>query len=109
MGGEAQRWTAVRGESGWMTTYAYPADAINSAALSQAWTVRADEIIQNVTIYPDATCTATITVRTPTPAPTPPSVALRRLNGEQAAAAAASMCGPRPPCAGCGPARCRLT
>ncbi|BBZ46738.1 type VII secretion protein EccE [Mycobacterium parmense] len=103
VGGEAQRWTAVRGESGWMTTYAYPADAINSAALSQAWTVRADEIIQNVTIYPDATCTATITVRTPTPAPTPPSVALRRLNGEQAAAAAASMCGPRPPLRGLRP------
>lgn len=35
-------------------------------------------------------------VRTPTPAPTPPSVILRRLNGEQAAAAAANMCGPRP-------------
>ncbi len=39
-------------------------------------------------MYPDATCTATITVRTPAPAPTPPSVILRRLNGEQAAAAA---------------------
>ncbi|EUA08006.1 hypothetical protein I546_4886 [Mycobacterium kansasii 732] len=49
-----------------------------------------------MTVYPDATCTATITVRTPTPAPTPPSVILRRLNGEQAAAAAANMCGPRP-------------
>lgn len=66
------------------------------SVLSQAWTLRADEVIQNVTVYPDATCTATITVRTPTPAPTPPSVILRRLNGEQAAAAAANMCGPRP-------------
>lgn len=94
--GPAQRWKAVRGEAGWMTTYAYPAEAITSQVLSQAWTLRADEVIQNVTVYPDATCTATITVRTPTPAPTPPSVILRRLNGEQAAAAAANMCGPRP-------------
>ncbi|OBB63101.1 type VII secretion protein EccE [Mycobacterium sp. 852014-50255_SCH5639931] len=94
--GETQRWKAIRGEAGWMTTYAYPADAIASRVLSQAWTLRADEVIQNVTVYPDATCTATITVRTPTPAPTPPSVILRRLNGEQAAAAAANMCFPRP-------------
>lgn len=94
--GSAQRWKAIRGEAGWMTTYAYPAEAISSRVLSQAWTLRADEVIQNVTVYPDATCTATITVRTPTPAPTPPSVILRRLNGEQAAAAAANMCGPRP-------------
>lgn len=94
--GTTQRWKAVRGEAGWMTTYAYPGRAISSRNLAQAWTLRADEIIQNVTVYPDATCTATITVRTPTPAPTPPSVVLRRLNGEQAAAAAANMCGPRP-------------
>lgn len=94
--GRTQRWKAIRGEAGWLTTYAYPAQAITSRTLSQAWTLRADEVIQNVTVYPDATCTATITVRTPTPAPTPPSVVLRRLNGEQAAAAAANMCGPRP-------------
>lgn len=94
--GDTQRWKGIRGEAGWMTTYAYPPEAINSRVLSQAWTLRADEVIQNVTVYPDATCTATITVRTPTPAPTAPSVILRRLNGEQAAAAAANMCGPRP-------------
>ncbi|MFZ1177734.1 MAG: type VII secretion protein EccE, partial [Mycobacterium sp.] len=94
--GSVQRWKAIRGEAGWMTTYAYPAEAITSRVLSQAWTLRTDEVIQNVTVYPDETCTATITVRTPTPAPTPPSVVLRRLNGEQAAAAAANMCGPRP-------------
>ena len=96
VGGPVQRWKAIRGEAGWMTTYAYPAKAITSRNLAQAWTLRADEVIQNVTVDPDATCTATISVRTPTPAPTPPSVILRRLNGEQAAAAAANMCGPRP-------------
>jgi type VII secretion protein EccE len=94
--GDAQRWNAIRGEAGWMTTYAYPAEAVTSRILAQAWTLRADEVIQNVTVYPDASCTATVTVRTPTPAPTPPAVILRRLNGEQAAAAAANMCGPRP-------------
>ncbi len=94
--GSTQRWKAIRGEAGWMTTYAYPAQAITSRDLAQAWTLRADEVMQNVTVYPDATCTATVTVLTPTPAPTPPSVTLRRLNGEQGAAAAANMCGPRP-------------
>jgi hypothetical protein len=94
--GRAQNWKAVRGEAGWMTTYAYPAKGITSRILAQAWTLRVDEIIQNVTVYPDTTCTATITLRTPTQAPTAPSVILRRLNGEQAAAAAANMCGPRP-------------
>ncbi len=94
--GATQNWKAVRGEAGWLTTYAYPAEAITSHVLAQAWTLRADEVIQNVTVYPRGTCTATITVRTPTQAPSPPSVILRRLNGEQAAAAAANMCGPRP-------------
>ena len=91
-----QRWKALRAETGWMTTYAYPAAAIRSEVLAQAWTLKADEIIQNITVYPNGTCTATVTVRTPQPAPTPPSVILRRLNGEQAAAAAANMCAPRP-------------
>lgn len=48
--GSAQRWKAIRGEAGWMTTYAYPAEAISSRVLSQAWTLRADEVIQNVTV-----------------------------------------------------------
>lgn len=94
--GKTQKWKAIRGEAGWMTTYAYPAEAITSHVLAQAWTLRVDEVIQNVTVFPDATCTATVTVRTPTQAPSPPSVILRRLNGEQTAAAAANMCGPRP-------------
>ncbi|OBI99626.1 type VII secretion protein EccE [Mycobacterium alsense] len=94
--GSMQKWKAIRGEAGWMTTYAYPAEAITSHVLAQAWTLRVDEVIQNVTVYPGGMCTATVTVRTPTPAPSPPSVILRRLNGEQAAAAAANMCGPRP-------------
>jgi len=79
-----------------MTTYAYPTEAITSQVLAQAWTLRVDEVIQNVTVYPGGACTATLTVRTPTQAPSPPSVVLRRINGEQAAAAAANMCGPRP-------------
>lgn len=94
--GKKQKWKAIRGEAGWMTTYAYPPEAINSHVLAQAWTLRVDEVIQNLTVYPEGTCTATITVRTPTPAPAPPSVILRRLNGEQVAAATANMCGPRP-------------
>lgn len=48
--GTVQRWKAIRGEAGWMTTYAYPPQAITSRNLSQAWTLRADEVIQNVTV-----------------------------------------------------------
>ncbi|GAT07633.1 ESX conserved componant EccE2 [Mycolicibacterium novocastrense] len=92
----AQKWKALRTEAGWVSAYAYPAKHLNSQALAQAWNLPADEVVQNVTIYPDRTCTATVSVRTPMPLPTPPTVILRRLNGEQAAAAAANMCGPRP-------------
>lgn len=92
----AQRWNTLRGENGWLTTYAYPAEAIASEVLAEAWALRVDEVIQNVTVYPDGTCTATVTVRTPQPLPTPPSVVLRRLPGEQAAAVVANMCAPRP-------------
>ncbi|MGD9622200.1 MAG: type VII secretion protein EccE [Mycolicibacterium sp.] len=98
----ARHWKALRCDGGWMTTYAYPPEAITSAVLAQAWTLQADEVIQNVTVFSDGTCTATVTVRTPQPAPTPPAVVLRRLDGEQAAAAAANMCGPRPHLAGIG-------
>lgn len=74
--GHTQRWGAIRGEAGWMTTYAYPAKEISSRILAQAWTLRADEVIQNVTVFPDATCTVTVTVCTPTPAPAPPRTVL---------------------------------
>jgi len=92
----AQRWKSLRVDGGWITTYAYPGEHVNAATLAQAWTLQVDEVIQNVTIYPDSTCTATVTVRTPQPEPTPPSVVLRRLDGQQAAAATANMCVPRP-------------
>ena len=61
-----------------------------------------------MTVYPDATCTATITVAHLLRRPRPPSVILRRLNGEQAAAAAANMCASASaPARDCGAARCR--
>lgn len=91
-----QRWNTLRGDHGWLTTYAYPGDQIRSEVLAQAWALRADEVIQNVTVYPERSCTATITVRTPQPLPAPPMVMLRPLPGEQARAAASAMCGPRP-------------
>jgi type VII secretion protein EccE len=92
----ARRWKTLRAEGGWLTTYAYPPEAVTSQSLAQAWTLRVDEVIQNVTVYPDGACTATMTVRTPQPLSAPPSVVLGQLNGEQATALAASMCGPRP-------------
>lgn len=94
--GDSRRWKALRTEGGWATTYAYPPRKITAALLAQAWTLPVDRVIANVTVLPDGTCTATVTLQTPQPAPTPPAVVLRRLNGEQAAAVEAGLCGPRP-------------
>lgn len=105
----AERWKSLRTERGWVTTYAYPAHQISAQLLAQAWTLPVDEVIQNVTVFPDGTCTATVTLQTPQPAPTPPSVVLRRLNGEQAAALEANMCAPRPQLRGLRPGRLPAT
>ena len=91
-----RRWNSVRGDAGWQTTYAYgPAD-INTDALVQAWSLRADGITQNITLFPDGRASATVTVRTARPPTAPPSVALQTLPGEQAQAIGANLCAPRP-------------
>ena len=91
-----RRWNTVRSDAGWQTTYAYrPAD-INTETLAQAWALRADGIVQNITVFGDGTATATVTLRTAQPPNAPPAVVLQPLPGEQAAAVAASLCGPRP-------------
>jgi type VII secretion protein EccE len=95
-----RRWHSVRGNSGWLTTYWYrPAD-ITAAKLAQAWTLRADGIVHNVTVFGDGAATAAVTVRTAQPPTAPPSVLLQTLPGEQALAIAANLCGPRPALAG---------
>jgi hypothetical protein len=91
-----QRWKTARSDAGWLTTYAYQPRDINAEMLSQAWALRADGIIQNITLFPDATATATITIRSAQPPTAPPSVMLKTLPGEQASAVAANLCGPRP-------------
>ncbi len=91
-----RRWNSVRSDAGWQTTYAYrPAD-ISTETLAQAWALRADGIVQNLTLFGDGAATATVTVRTPQPLTAPPAVVLQPLPGEQAQAAAANLCGPRP-------------
>lgn len=91
-----RRWNTVRGDGGWLTTYAYPPAAIRSDTLAHAWTLQADGIVQNVTLFPDGQACATVTVRTAQPPVASPSVALKTLPGEQAKAVAANMCSPRP-------------
>ncbi|MDP7706141.1 type VII secretion protein EccE [Mycobacterium sp. TY815] len=91
-----RRWGSVRGERGWLTTYWYrPAD-ITTDNLAHAWTMRADGITQNITLFGDGSITATVTVRTAQPPTAPPGMLLQTLPGEQAAALAASLCGPLP-------------
>lgn len=91
-----QRWRTARSDAGWLTTYAYEPRDINAEILEQAWSLRADGIIQDITLFPDGAATATITVRSAQPPTAPPSVILKTLPGEQAKAVAANMCGPRP-------------
>jgi type VII secretion protein EccE len=91
-----RRWRSVRGETGWLTTYWYRPTDINAEALAQAWSARADGIIQNVTLFADGTATATVTVRTAQPPTAPLNLMLRPLRGEQAPALAANLCGPLP-------------
>lgn len=89
-----RRWHTLRGEGGWMTTYAYRPDELNAAALAQAWSFPADGIVQNITVFPDGTACAAVTIQTAQPPMAPPSVLLRTLPGEQAPALANNLCGP---------------
>ena len=91
-----QRWRTARGEGGWLTTYWYRPRDITAENLAHAWALRADGIIQNITLFADGTMTAMVTVRSAQPPTAPPSVILKTLPGEQARAIAASLCGPMP-------------
>jgi type VII secretion protein EccE len=90
------RWNSVRSDAGWLTTYAYRPGDITTEALAQAWALRVDGIIQNVTLFPDRAASATVTVRTAQPPTASPAVSLAALPGEQSQAIAANLCGPRP-------------
>ncbi|MGK2879921.1 MAG: type VII secretion protein EccE [Mycobacterium sp.] len=94
LGAHNQRWRTVRSDGGWLTTYRYDAGDLTAENLANAWSLRVDGVIQNITLYPDGTSTATITVCTAQPLTAPPSVRMGTLPGEQARAVAANLCGP---------------
>lgn len=85
-----RQWAAVRGDSGWLTSFFYPPEHITDENLDVAWSRRYDSVTQNVTMYPDGRCTATLTVQSPQVVMLPPSVVLENLPGEQAHAVAAN-------------------
>lgn len=85
-----RQWAAVRGESGWLTSFYYPPEHITDLNLDVAWSRRYDSVTQNLTLYPDGRCTATLTVQSPQIVTLPPSVVLENLPGEQAHAVAAN-------------------
>lgn len=91
-----QRWNSVRSDTGVLTTYWYLPRDITADNVAQGWTVRADAIIQNVTLFHDGTATAAITICDARPPAAPPSVLLQTLPGEQLQALAANLCGPMP-------------
>ena len=90
-----RHWHSLREQSGWHTTYAYRAADITSEALAQPWSLRADGIIQNLTVFSDGSASATVSVRTAQPPTASPGMMLRTLPGEQHHAAAANLAGPR--------------
>ncbi|MGH3969922.1 MAG: type VII secretion protein EccE [Mycobacterium sp.] len=96
LNGQHQRWRSVRSDAGWLTTYWYRPGDITADKLAHAWSLRADGISQNITLFSDGTTTATVTVRSAQPPTAPPSVMWRTLPGEQAPAIATSLCGPMP-------------
>ena len=91
-----RRWHTLRGDDGWLTTYSYRSATLSGDLLEQAWSIPADEVMQNVSIFSDGSCTATLTVRSPKPPTAPPSVTLQSIPGEQARALASVQCGPQP-------------
>ena len=91
-----RRWHTGRTDAGWQTAYAYRPSDITTGNLAQAWSLRADGIVQNVTVFPDGTASATLSVRTPRPPTAPAAVMLQTLPGEQAQAVQANLCCPRP-------------
>ncbi|WP_235434917.1 type VII secretion protein EccE [Mycobacterium heckeshornense] len=95
-----RRWRTVRGDGGWLTTYWYRPGDITAENLAHAWALRADGIIQNVTLFSDGRALATVTVRSMQPPTAPPSVMLRTLPGEQTQAIRANLCAPMPPLRG---------
>ena len=100
-----RRWKTLRGDSGWTTTYAYRPCDITAAVLAQAWSLRVDDVVQNITLSPDGMMRASVTLRTAQPPTASPSTTLQTLPGEQARALAHNICGPARPLRGqaCGP------
>lgn len=97
-----RRWGALRGETGWMTTYGYRRGDLSTELLASAWSLRVDGVIQTITLFPDRTCCASLMVRTAQPLTVPPSTALEALPGEQIPAFAQNLCAPRPHLRGLG-------
>lgn len=95
LGVHNRRWKALRGQSGWLTTYAYHPHDIKPEVLAEAWCFRADAVMQNVTLFPDGSVSATVTVQTPQPPTASPSSRLVSLPGEQAGALVNCLCAPR--------------
>lgn len=76
-------------QGGWLTTYGCPV-----GDLDMPWSLRADGIIQNLTLHPDATVTSSVTVRTPQQPAGSPNTALKTLPAQQARALGGHLCAP---------------
>lgn len=91
-----RRWTSLRGDTGWITSYGYRPQELTAETLGRAWAMQVDGLIQNVTLFPDGTCSAALTVHTAQPPTDTPATTLSPLPGEQVPAALHSLCAARP-------------
>lgn len=76
-------------QCGRLTTYGCPI-----SDLDMPWSLRADGIIQNLTLFPDATVTSSVTVRTPQQPANSPNTALQPLPAQQARTLGGHQCVP---------------
>ncbi|BBZ15015.1 type VII secretion protein EccE [Mycobacterium branderi] len=89
-------WRTISAYPGYLTTYYFSPEDINTAALNQMWALRSDEIAQTTSIFkhrntePDGggpvMVSAIVRTNDPQPPPQPPTLYLNPLPGDQYAA-----------------------
>lgn len=81
-------------DGGCLTTYGV--ESVAQEAISLPWSLRADRVIANLTVFPDSTITSTVTIGTPQSPAASPSTALRPFPRQQARLLRSHLCGPLP-------------
>jgi type VII secretion protein EccE len=89
-------WRTIRAHPGHLSTYYFSPEDITTAALSQMWALRSDEVVQTTSLYKvrrvqhdgggPVMVSAIVRTNDPQPPPEPPTLYLNSLPGDQFAA-----------------------